>query len=365
MSTERKMIGSYNGAGAVQAALDWIGEKIGNLFSRADDVEAEAERQADADIGAPGTALAVTTTRPSLNAEALRGALTTLQDHLERVTSEWERVQSDADTLKPKMDDMAAGIRAITENMDTQYADNTAVALTNRLSVYSEQWDALVAQAASLRTVVLEIQSQVQAVEQQIEGKAAELGMEHKGDVIMFPGGGGQSALIVSLIREAEPLAADGSELASLMLRSGVFVAAHGLQFNDRGDDPAAQLVRRADYLLNEASTGPRDPVEVALNEGLYAGMDAAVAQGKSAKAFYDPEGDEDRAALVERIDALATSVDRAIEDNDEDEQAELLAQLRDLNDGLTDDTRFRVQALIERLGGGEKSAPGAHLLYA
>jgi len=243
---ESKMIGSYNGVGTVNAVLSWIGDKITGLFSRADDVEAEAERQAESPTGTaltPGSS-----TRPSLNAVALRGALTTLQDHLERVTSEWERVQSDADALKPKIEDIAAGIRAITENMDTQYADNTAVALTNRLSVYSEQWDALVAQAAQLRTVVLEIQSQVQAVEAQVEGKAEELALARK--------------------------------------------------------------------------------------------------------AFWDPQDDEDSAALKERIDALAARVSTAVEDNDEEEQTELLAELRDLDDGLSDDTRFRVQALISRLEG-------------
>jgi chromosome segregation ATPase len=93
-------------------------------------------------------------------------------------------------------------------------------------------------------------------------------------------------------------------------------------------------------------------------------------------KAFWDPEDDEDRAMLGERIDALAARVLEVEQADDPtydmpEEIDELRAELSDLLNGLTDDTRFRVQSLIDRLDAatGTKSARppnagGAHHLY-
>lgn len=64
-------------------------------------------------------------------------------------------------------------------------------------------------------------------------------------------------------------------------------------------------------------------------------------------KAFYDPQDDEDRERLTGQIDDIEEEIR---EGDDPDRLAELRAQLADLNDGLTDDTRFRVQDLMRRI---------------
>jgi chromosome segregation ATPase len=251
MSTIEHKQGGFTGGIGLDEILDWIAAKITSLFSRTEEIE-----QADtpANDGTPVRAVAT-------NAVALRGALATLQDHLERVTEEWQRVEAEAAKAKQDIDDMTGGIRALTDNFATQYAASSAQALTNRLDARAQQWDELNARATELNRVVIQLQDQVQAVEDQIKG--------HEDDLL-------------------------------------------------------------------------------------------------EAKAFWDPQDDEDVAALKERIDSLAARVEQSIADNDEDEQAELRAELNDLDDGLTDDTRFRVQALLERLGDDKsaKSAGGAHALY-
>lgn len=72
-------------------------------------------------------------------------------------------------------------------------------------------------------------------------------------------------------------------------------------------------------------------------------------------KAFYDPQDDQDRAMLTERLDEIEADIRNG--DADEDE----LAELRDMNDNLTDDTRYRVQDLMRRMEGMTegKSAKG------
>jgi len=314
--SERKQSDNYGGPGySIGELISAAISKIGSLFSRTDDVQ-EQEDQAPA----PPVA------RSNITSSALKAALQNLQGQLDDASSLWERTQAEADDLKATMEDMTAGIRAITATLGQQYAQNTAEALANNLAARAEQWDQLNAQAKDLRVQVLELQAQVQAVEQQIEGKARRLGMEHKAEAETE-----QLDVIDEQLQQPEAL--DDEELQALLYELS------GMMTELTGEERA----RAAE---------------------LFRIVKANMRMRKSAKAFWDPTDDEDAAAIKEKIDALATSVDRAIEDNDEEEQAELLAELRDLDDGLTDDTRFRVQALIERLGGTQKSAAGAHALY-
>lgn len=91
---------------------------------------------------------------------------------------------------------------------------------------------------------------------------------------------------------------------------------------------------------------------------------------GLEAKAFWDPQDDEDRGRLLAYIEDLDQRIGAALVDADPDEMAALRAEVADLYDGLSDDTRYRVEELLVRIDTGLDSArdsskrAGAHALY-
>lgn len=260
MTDETKMVGSTSGP--IESLFDWVREKLGALFSRADAIEQQDDEPAYADGFQPDPTYRVQ--RPSLEAAAIRGALETLEGKLDDLTTQWENTQAEADRLKREIDDLTAGIRAVTSSINqTGYAASTAEAMGNSLAARTEEWDAVAAQAKELRAQVLELQAQVQAIEAQVKGT----------------------------------------------------------------EDAIAER-----------------------------------------KAFYDPVDDEDIARLKEHMDDIERRLERALARGDEDELDDLRYELNDLIGGLTDDNRYRAEALLARLEAGksapEAASPGAHSIY-
>jgi hypothetical protein len=160
--------------------------KIASLFRRTEEIEREEEEQARDDELSDADAIAARNPHPrralSIDAAALKGALETLQDRLSEVTTTWENTIVEAERVKRDVDNLTAGIAAITENFAQGYTGDTAELMAARLAERASEWDAINGQAMELRGQVLELQEQVRVIEEQIGTKCHELGIEVKAD---------------------------------------------------------------------------------------------------------------------------------------------------------------------------------------
>jgi chromosome segregation ATPase len=140
-------------------------------------------------------------------------------------------------------------------------------------------------------------------------------------------------------------------------------------ELDDRIEDERAELAELIPRLAQIAAN--INAIRASLAEASNALRNATIggktmSQDAETKLFYDPQDDDDRERLNERLEDIERRMLRALASDDTFELEDIAAELRDLHDGLTDDTRFRVEELQRRLEdkSAPPAAPGAHAIY-
>lgn len=359
MSYEHKQYGGGNyGDGVIATIISAIQDRLAGAAQRLA-ARIRGEQQETQQAVSRGELVPVET--PDDTVEIGRD-IDILHERYDRITGQYEDILAQASQVNEVVRSVGTALVEATGDVE---ADANVDLLKQRLEEYTDRWSALVARARGLHDVAQAIQDKITEIEGQLDGKSAPrlitkrtglVDIEHK-----------QWAQLLFDLGQASLFGTGFSAAARgvILLTRSVYERSldYFLSEEDRIKEKLAALRDQQADLEAKLSEIYRAQNELE-NDFQNQGVDDEYAAGKSTKAFWDPEDDEDVAALTEKIDDLARRVEKSIRDNDEEEQAEIMAELRDLDSGLTDDTRFRVQALIERLGGGEKSTPGAHALY-